>query len=50
MSNLALKSNLAKFKAEVDKIDIEKLKTVPADLSKLTNAVSNVIKKRYMIN
>ena len=31
-SNLALKSNLAKLKAEVDKIDVDKLKTVPADL------------------
>ena len=35
--NLALKSNLAKLKAEVDKINVDKLKTVPADLSKLSN-------------
>ena len=32
-SNVALKSNLAKLKAKVDKIDVEKLKTVPFDLS-----------------
>ena len=28
-SNLASKSNLAKLKAEIDKINIDKLKTVP---------------------
>ena len=51
MSNLALKLNLAKLKAEVDKIDVEKLKTVPVDLSKLSDVVKNeVIKKLYMIN
>ena len=33
MSNLALKSNLAKLKAEVDKVDVDKLKTVPTDLN-----------------
>ena len=45
-SNLALKSNLAKLKAEVDK-----LKTVPIDLSKLSNVVNNdVDKKLIMIN
>ena len=35
-SNLALKSNLAKLKAEIDKIVVDKLKTVPVDLSKLS--------------
>ena len=35
MSNLALKSNLAKLEAEVYKIDVGKLKTVHVDLSKL---------------
>ena len=33
-SNLAVKSNIASLKAEEDKIDIEKLKTVPADLKR----------------
>ena len=40
-SNLAAKSDLARLKAEVDKIDIEKLKTAHADLSKLSNVVNN---------
>ena len=45
-SNLALKLNLVKLKAEVDKIDIEKSKTVPDELRKLSNVVNNeVIKK-----
>ena len=34
-SNFASKTNLAKLKTEVDKLDIGKLKTVPVDLSKL---------------
>ena len=41
ISNLAAKSDLASLKAEVDEIDIDKLKTVPADLSKLSNLVGN---------
>ena len=50
-SKLALKPNLANLKAEVDKIDIEKLKTTPVDLSKLSNIVNNdVVKKLCMIN
>ena len=45
-SNLAAKSDLVSLKAEVDKIDIDKLTTVPADLSQLSNAVdNNVVKK-----
>ena len=40
-SNLALKLNLAKSKAETDKIDIGKLKLVPTDLNKLSNVVNN---------
>ena len=31
-------------------MDTDKLKTVPAGLSKLSNAVDNVLKKLYMIN
>ena len=46
ISKLALKSNLANLKAEVDKVDVHKLKTVLVDLSKLSNSVNNdVIKK-----
>ena len=45
-SSFALKRNLADLKTEVDKLDTDKLKTVPVDLSKLSNVVKNeVIKK-----
>ena len=45
-SNLAIKSSLAKLKTEVDKIDIDKFKTVSVDLIKLSNVVNHeVIKK-----
>ena len=46
VSSFASKTNLAALKTEVDKIDVDKLKTAPVDLAKLTNAVkNNVIKK-----
>ena len=46
VSSFALKSNLASLKTEVDKIDTDKLKTIPVDLAKLSNVVKNdVIKK-----
>ena len=45
-SNLALKSNLAKLKAEIYKIDVDKLKPVPADLSKLSNVFTNDVVKK----
>ena len=46
VSSFALKSNLASLKTEVDKMDADKLKTVPVDLTKLINVVKNdVIKK-----
>ena len=45
-SSFALKSNLAGLKAEVDKLDIDDLVPVSADLSKLIDVVkSDVIKK-----
>ena len=40
-SIFALKSNLASFKTEVDKLDIDKLVRVPVDLSKLSDIVKN---------
>ena len=40
-SNFASKKNLANLKTEVNKLDIGKLKTVPVDLSKLSNVVKN---------
>ena len=46
VSNYALKSNLASLKTEVDKLDIDKLTSVPIDLAKLSNVVkNNVVKK-----
>ena len=46
LSNYASKTNLAALKTEVDKIDIDKLKTVPTDLAKLSIIVkNNVVKK-----
>ena len=45
-SSFALKTNLANLKSEVDKLDIDKLKLVPSDLSKLSDVVkNNVVKK-----
>ena len=45
-SCFALKTNLANLKAEVDKLDIDKLATVPVDLSKLSNVVKNDVVKK----
>ena len=45
-SNLAAKPELASLKAEVDKIDIYKLKTLPVDLYKLSNVVENDVRKK----
>ena len=45
-SKLATKSDLASLKAEIDKIDVDKLKTVPVDLTKLSNVVNNVRVKK----
>ena len=45
-SSFALKTNLANLKTEVDKLDIEKLVTVPTDLSKLSNVVRNDVVKK----
>ena len=48
VSSFASKTKLAALKTEVDKIDVDKLKTVPADLAKLSNVVNNdVVKKTY---
>ena len=45
-SSFALKTNLDNLKTEVDKLDIDKLATVPVDLSKLRNVVKiDVVKK-----
>ena len=46
ISSYATKTNLAEFKTEVDKIDVDKLKTTPADLAKLSNVVKNDLVKK----
>ena len=45
-SSYATKTNLAVLKTEVDKIDVDKLKTVPDDLATLTNVVKNETVKK----
>ena len=45
-SSFALKTNLPNLKTEVDKLDIDKLITVPVDLSKLSNVVKNDVVKK----
>ena len=50
VSSFASKTNLAALKTEVDKIDVDKLKTVPIDLAKLTNAVENDLVKKTDCN
>ena len=46
VSSYATKTNLAALKTEVDKIDVDKLKTVPDDLVKLRNVVKNEVVKK----
>ena len=49
-SNVALKTNLANLKTEVDKLDIDKLVPIPNDLSKLSNVVKNDVVKKTVYN
>ena len=49
-SSFALKSNLASLKAEVDKLDIDKLLPIPVDLSKLSDVVKNDVIKKTVYN
>ena len=48
--SFASKTNLANLKTGVDKIDGDKLKTVPVDLAKLSNVVKNDVVKRTEYN
>ena len=45
VSSVALKSNLASLKIEVDKLDIDKLVPIPVTLSKLSDVVKNDVVK-----
>ena len=49
-SNFALKTNLSNLKTEVDKLDIDKLVSIPNDLSKLSNVVKNEVVKSKLSN
>ena len=50
VSSFASKTNLAALKTEVDKIDVDKLKTTPIDLAKLSNVVKNDVVKKTDYN
>ena len=49
-SRLALKTNLANLKTEVDKLDSDKLVPIPVDLSKLSDVVKNDVVKKTVYN
>ena len=50
VSSFAGKTNLTALNSEVDKIDADKLKTVPVDLAKLSNVVNNDVVKKTDYN
>ena len=50
VSSFASKTNLAALKSEVDKIDVDKFKTTPVGLAKLTNAIENDVVKNTDYN
>ena len=49
-SSFGLKTNLANLKTEVDNLDIDKLVSIPGELSKLGNVVKNGVVKKKVIN
>ena len=50
VSSYVSKTNLAALKTELDKIDVDKLKTTPTDLAKLSNVVKNDVVKKTDYN
>ena len=50
VSSYASKNNSAALKTEVDKIGVDKLKTTPTDLAKLSNVVKNDVVKKTDYN
>lgn len=49
--NLQKKVELASLKSEIDKIDVDKLETIPTDLNKLNDIVDkNTAKKICLTN
>ena len=49
VGGFASKTNLVSLKTEFNKIDADKLKTVPVDLGKLSNVVKNDVVKKLNI-
>ena len=49
VSSFASKTNLAALKTEVDKIDVDKLKTIPSELAILSNVVKNDVVKKTKV-
>ena len=50
VSSFANETNLAALKTEVDKIDVDKLKTKPTDLERSSNLVKNDVVKKTDYN
>ena len=50
VSSYASKTNLPALKSEADNIDVDKLKTTPTDLAKLSNVVKNDVVKKTDYN
>ena len=50
VSSYLSKTNLAALKSEVDKIDVDKLKTTPTDSAKLSNVVKDDVVKKTDYN
>ena len=50
VGSFAIKTNLAALKSEVDKIHVDKLKTTPTGLAKLSNVVKNDVVKKTDYN
>ena len=46
---VAAKPDSASLKARVNEIDIDKIKTIPADLSKLSNVIDNDVVKKNCV-
>ena len=49
VSSFASKTNLTALKTEVDKMDVDKLKTMPDDLTKLSNVVKMKLLKKLIL-
>ena len=49
VSSFASETNLASLKTEADKLDIDKLATVPNDFAKLSNVVKIMLPKKLNI-